>query len=374
MRKKRKSENLPEPGVTRVAFVMLAKTLGGAERRYVRLARALAEDGVYVSLFANLETLELLRHNRISLGEIKVNMVRAKAWQNSGTSLANVGRRVSAVLGWLVLAAALRQGRLTHVHLVANHGFFVLMMTLLSFRLPPMSFSIFGMETSKSGKRGWAEITAISVACLGANKVDCLMPGYQDFAKRYTFARRRDRIRLAPGSFSNYADTQIAKKRDIEVVFLARFAEGKGLSLLPGVKARLAELGVTLHAVGAGPLRHQIGGPNVYETVNSYEILGRSKIFLSIQEFENYPSQSLLEAMASECSIIATDVGWTRLLLDESVAELVNPRVEDIVKSVIFLLNNPALASQRGKAGRQRVIEDHTIERYVSYFKKEILS
>ncbi|MBK7498974.1 MAG: glycosyltransferase family 4 protein [Ignavibacteriales bacterium] len=45
--------------------------------------------------------------------------------------------------------------------------------------------------------------------------------------------------------------------------------------------------------------------------------LSKCKIFISIQNDNNYPSQSLLEAMACENAIIASDVGETRKLVSE---------------------------------------------------------
>jgi glycosyltransferase involved in cell wall biosynthesis len=46
------------------------------------------------------------------------------------------------------------------------------------------------------------------------------------------------------------------------------------------------------------------------------EVLADAKVFLSLQQWDNYPSQSLLEAMLCGCCVVATDVGDTRLLVN----------------------------------------------------------
>jgi glycosyltransferase involved in cell wall biosynthesis len=56
------------------------------------------------------------------------------------------------------------------------------------------------------------------------------------------------------------------------------------------------------------------------------KVLRRSKIIMSLQRFTNYPSRSLLEAMACGNLPVITDVGESRLLATEEFAEFVPGR------------------------------------------------
>ena len=97
---------------------------------------------------------------------------------------------------------------------------------------------------------------------------------------------------------------------------------------------------------------------SVYTTDAPYEVLAQTKIFLSLQKTNNYPSQSLLEAMASGCAIIATDVGETRRLLDETRSILIPYDAVYLKSAIEKLMNDQALRLQLGKAARVHVTKN----------------
>lgn len=68
---------------------------------------------------------------------------------------------------------------------------------------------------------------------------------------------------------------------------------------------------------------------------------------------------TIREAMAMECSVVATDCGGNReLVIDNEVGLLVPPRdTEAMAGALSRLLEDPALRQRLGAAGRQRVIE-----------------
>ena len=94
---------------------------------------------------------------------------------------------------------------------------------------------------------------------------------------------------------------------------------------------------------------------------------------LSLQEVDNYPSQVVLEAMASECALIATDVGETRKFLDESCAILVPPEPEEIALAIRFLIENPDVRDRLAAAGMRRAMTHHTVEKYRRHFLTKIV-
>jgi len=96
------------------------------------------------------------------------------------------------------------------------------------------------------------------------------------------------------------------------------------------------------------------------------EILNQSAIFVSLQAADNYPSQSLLEAMACGNAIIATDVGETWRLVDETNGIRIPPSAHALTNAVVTLLQSAQLA-EYGRVSRQRVLAEHTAERYFEY-------
>ena len=89
----------------------------------------------------------------------------------------------------------------------------------------------------------------------------------------------------------------------------------------------------------------------------------------SIQSDNNYPSQSLIEAMACENAIIASDVGETRRLVDSEVGILVPLSAISIANAIISLLDDPIECALKGKKARIKVLNEHTLEKFVEYFK-----
>ena len=353
-----------------IAFVLFTKSLGGAERRYLRTANFLLEQGHEITLVSNDETVDLVLKNGIDVNKFGLLMLPSSIALSGTNKL--IGK-VARLINLAKLVSTLRKAKFDHIHLVSNAGALVNVVAIFSPLLPPTSACVFGTGVEDTGHSSWREKISLTFAVAMLSKIDCLTPTYYSFAIRQSLPHLQQKVRLAPCSFSDYSMAQPRERRDIDVTFLARFAPGKGVSYLPSIAGALAAKGKTMHVVGAGPLVPAVSGVPIYESVDPYEVLGRTKIFLSIQEKENYPSQALLEAMASECAIVATDVGDTRLLLDENVAELVEPTAGAIVQATLKLLDNPKRASDMGQQAKTRVLRDHTLERFGRYFSDEII-
>lgn len=202
--------------------------------------------------------------------------------------------------------------------------------------------------------------------------MDCLSPSLADIASTRVPKSFRGKLAIAPCSFSDYSKVIVAQERDIDVLFLSRFVHGKGMDLLQAAARLLGTHDLTLHVCGTGPSQPNIPNAVIYETSHSFEIVGRTKIFLSLQATDNYPSQSLLEAMASGCAIIATDVGHTRILLNETNAVLIPGHPEDLAATITDLLRNSEKRAKMGKSARNMVTTEHTVERYMEYFLKQV--
>lgn len=187
-----------------------------------------------------------------------------------------------------------------------------------------------------------------------------------------------DRIHTAPCSFADFSLCRPASQKEKWVVFLGRLVDHKNPLLLaraiPIVVAQVPD--VHFYFLGEGHLQSRletlVRELNVADHVtikfefHPTRILNRSSIFASMQTRGNYPSQSLLEAMACGNAIVATDVGETWRLVDDLNGVRVPLTVDAVAEAIIRLLNDPNLA-QLGLASRQRALSEHTPERFFDY-------
>jgi len=179
-------------------------------------------------------------------------------------------------------------------------------------------------------------------------------------------------------------NTSNGNARDIDIVMMARMVEGKGHMLLKDALIRLGDGGrkdLNVHVCGSGPIELEVKRAfakvegqrlNFYFEQEPFQILRRTRIYVSLQDVENYPSQSLLEAMACGCAIVATDVGMTRQLLDESCAVLVPRDPIALAKALDYLLSNYSVRDSLGSRAKEVVTSTQTIERFSTYFLRDI--
>jgi glycosyltransferase involved in cell wall biosynthesis len=94
-------------------------------------------------------------------------------------------------------------------------------------------------------------------------------------------------------------------------------------------------------------------------------ILSQSKVFLSLQDFDNYPSQALMEAMIFCNSIISIDNGDTsRMVLETNRNFLLKEKNEEALAEAIHsLINKPDL----NLMNREFILKYHNPGRFTEY-------
>jgi sugar transferase (PEP-CTERM/EpsH1 system associated) len=101
-----------------------------------------------------------------------------------------------------------------------------------------------------------------------------------------------------------------------------------------------------------------------------YNILPAFDVF-ALSSFTEGVSLTLLEAMAMERPIVATNVGGNpEVVVDGVTGFLVPPKEsQKMADAIVKLLHNPELAQKMGEAGRRRVEEKFSLERMVKEYK-----
>lgn len=162
------------------------------------------------------------------------------------------------------------------------------------------------------------------------------------------------------------------------IIFAARLHPEKGARLfveamsevvkrVPTVRALLYGQGEEAGAVERAIASHGLSG--VIErgfTVDMAPIMAAGSIFVSCQLHENLGSSSLLEAMASGLAVVATDVGATRTIVDQTIGAVVPATPEGIASAVVALCLDSARRIACGAAARARVEARYGPETYVA--------
>ena len=164
-----------------------------------------------------------------------------------------------------------------------------------------------------------------------------------------------------------------------------RLSEGKGLEYLIDAIPQLVRMTVkrfTLVLAGDGPLRTALerkaadsGYPDRIRFVGFRRDIGdllNASDIVVLPSLHEGLSISLLEAMAVGKPIVATAIGGNlEPTGNGSAAMIVTPKdAAALAEAIITLINNPALAIEKGNKARELYLRHHTLERMVDGYRR----
>jgi glycosyltransferase involved in cell wall biosynthesis len=226
-----------------------------------------------------------------------------------------------------------------------------------------------------------------------ADRIDVLDPRVFRFLRNVFFYKRK-RIYNTSGSYVNtdYFLPVPFREKENRVVFLGLLSREKQadrlLEMLPEINRKLATAGysnIKFSILGRcssdfdpedviSKWHPETGNQVDYEILevkDPSETLARSKAFLSLQRTDNYPSKSLLEAMASEVLPIVTRVGNSEMIAPGHLANYVSRTfsAEEIAAGIKEILDlNSQEYNNRASALLSHLRANFSIERSVNYF------
>lgn len=203
------------------------------------------------------------------------------------------------------------------------------------------------------------------------------------------FFYKKNSITMTPNSFTNPEIFFPIEKENI-ITFCGRFSKEKQIldfiKAIPEINNKIIQnknQKYKFYIIGTGPQKDevmQILSTSEYININiqcfvSKEpnlILNKSKIFLSLQKHNNYPSKSLIEAISSGNGIVATNCGDTGLLAKSDFSELIPESFTSAELSTgIFKMIERYDADQSiPKKAHIFIRENFTIEKMGDYFIK----
>lgn len=206
--------------------------------------------------------------------------------------------------------------------------------------------------------------------CLDENIAKILSEKYPENTNNYY---------VSPCSFLPF-DLKIDKMfKEHSIAFVGRLETFKGVELL--IDSLIDIIRYTsfhIYVMGNGSYKEKIN--EVIERNNARHrftlgyvpnpiaILKKTVCFLSLQKDENYPSQSLLEAMKCENAIIATNVGLTRKIVKLEFGYLISTK-EELIKHLVYLDQNIDEAQYMGVNARKFVDSNHRVDVFYNYIK-----
>jgi glycosyltransferase involved in cell wall biosynthesis len=367
----------------RVAILMIARNASGAEHQTLALARALSRVHE-VCLMTSDEFASIVREDpflRAYAGPLRIEALGSAFPEAPATHLLGMAARAMAYPRMQIrLGAALRAFRPDVTHLVLSPSFFAYAPWFVppsrgTFRRTPTVVTLAGEARYARHYYGSGKRLAVQWA---ARRATALVACSADEAANLHALSARDAARVRViDNFTDIERFRPAPVRDQLIVFAARLHPEKGALLfveamaivhrqIPNLEIALLGRGDQEAALAASITRLGLTGVVKRGFVTDMApIFARTSVFVSCQVHENLGSSSLLEAMASGAAIVATDVGSTHQIVDDTVGARVAPTAEAIAGAVLALLGDRVRRDECGAAARRRVVNRYSIGPYL---------
>ena len=173
------------------------------------------------------------------------------------------------------------------------------------------------------------------------------------------------------------------EKKENLIVYASRFIERKNPILFAKAVQKLLDINKDwkVAVLGKGPLEEEIkrilkkyienGRVVVEYTKDIFCYLKKSKIFVSLIYPDNYPSQSILEAMYMMNAIVATNVGNTKIFVTENNGFLINNfEVDTLYKTLVDAVSNQERLKIMGHHSTKQITEKFSSEIYLKELQK----
>lgn len=371
-----------KPAKRKIVMVYSPGKFGGVERRFVKLYDWLAAKEANLILMCNRNAVEQVKH-----------YVREEHWARVVLfEDCHKDHKVKLLriicLSYTLISLYMRLLKMNPVsiHMGSNPNWITTFLMLAPFIKARITHSAVDSTKNTYDDYSFTEKLHYRLAIQGAVSIDCLSQEIKcSLLKIYPdiLNGKEGKLLTSPCSFIAGAHRQrISRNKIIDLLMVARFVKLKGYELFFNAIPFLKHKELNIHLCGFGPLAKEIIEKakkindhyiKVYYAENPVDIISASKIFLSLQEYENYPSQSLLEAMMVKTSVIATDVGSTRELLDEHNAILVKKDAAELAGAIDYLLEDKSKRTQFADKAYNVCLQKHSIERFGDYFVTNFL-
>ncbi len=240
--------------------------------------------------------------------------------------------------------------------------------------------SWFSDVVPKEKKYWYRKYSSFNYALENSDYVDFLSPFILEGVKNRGIKIKNESVSITPCSFTDYSKCKIGNKSIFQIAFSGRLEKDKNPDLYLDAAIILSKKypEIIFHIMGEGRLSTNIQSKITNSELhnikfhgfhpNPVEILADTSVFVSIQTTNNYPSQSVLEAMGCGNAIIATDVGDTWMFVSEENGIPISLDVSELTLAIERLYLNKDLRTLLGQYAYRYVRVNHTIEKMADYY------
>ncbi|WP_062051714.1 glycosyltransferase [Bacillus sp. JCM 19034] len=366
----------------KIAIFIMSKSLSGAEKRFIRIAFDLnrKRDDILLIVNSNLYDLglkdqEIANKLKPLMNEKVLKIINTNKNSKYFRSLFTIRRLIQLII----------QENIGTMHSA----------------LGALSYSIIGKLL---GVKVIAEITSPDIAnevhtkykriISHFNKIISVSPGV-DLKVRNNLNKinklKETQLYCSPIPFFSpdniENENDISKKKENLIVYASRFIERKNPILFAkSVKKLLSEKSDwNVVILGKGPLEKEINDILQSEIDDNrviieyskdiYSYLRKSKIFVSLIYPDNYPSQSILEAMYMKNAIIATNVGNTDKFVTSKNGYMINEySVESVYNNLKLATTHENELTLKGDYSYKMIKECFSKELYIEDLEKLYLN
>jgi len=365
----------------KLAFIVWSRGISGAAYRFARLISYMQSNGLderyKIDFYLNRSLIEVAKDKNIKL-HINDNVYILEDLSKEGCL-----RKLFLIFSAIRFFRIVKKYDSFHFACGGLLCLFPIKLAkLLCLAKPNLVVSSVSSNLWSESYMKFRSLIYIYPALLLANHIDCL--NYTTTLRKH-FPKKS--ISTAPNSFSdndryyykgNYSDKENA------VSYVGAFEDIKQpLLFLEAVKLIYkVNSSIKYYMIGSGTLLNTI--VEIIDTFpanlklkihvgysdNPIEFLNKTKVFLSLQKIDNYPSQALLEAMLAQNYVVATNYGDTHRLVNDDFACLLKSNAAHEIAETVLAFFSQSLSCQTlitAKA-KEFIYANCTIEGFVKYF------
>lgn len=214
-----------------------------------------------------------------------------------------------------------------------------------------------------------------------SKKIDVLFPAGKKYFDEISTNKN---ITVTPGTFTNIELFVPKTKEKIILFAAARLEKDKNAELLIEAcnieKENLKKYGYKVIICGQGfeenHLRSLVAIYDISDVVEMpgyvkiSEIIPKAETFVCIDLIDNYPSQTIAEAVACGCSLICTDVGYSRKCGSEDFSFFVKNDAQELAHAIKSLIEKTDIEKEKiVQSARKYAIEHYSIKSSSDYFE-----
>lgn len=204
---------------------------------------------------------------------------------------------------------------------------------------------------------------------------------FKDFAETKKVIRSNPKIHAVSSRFTSTAFFEDFSNRENKIIFSGRLSEYKDPLLFVQaaeyVNNKLPGHGWKFEMYGKGPLEKEVRSYITEHQLNSFlsldhtpdmpSVLRRSKIYVSTQNAENFPSLAMAEAMACSNLIIARNVGQTDYYVKNNINGflLQGDTASELGEILIKIIKSPAVIEPMAKESIALLKNVHNKENFI---------